>query len=188
MKPCRGRCLKYLLPVSPLEAQRQLGIFGACYKMSILMTLFVQAYKMAAEPFFFYESTQKNPQLVYAKTMNYFIIVCCFIFLMIMLFINFFKLFMGRDYYEGLTVVPVLLLANFFLGVYYNLTIWYKLTNKNNMGALVSVYGAVVTIALKFLVDPDMGLPGIFVGDLNNLRNNDGHLLFSRAAVLPRRL
>src|SRR4030095_7184785 len=89
-----------------------------------------------------------------------FIIVCCFIFLMIMLFIDFFKHLMGKAYYEGLPIVPVLLLANFFLGVYYNLTIWYKLTNKNIMGAAVSIFGAIVTIALNFWWIPIWGYSG----------------------------
>lgn len=153
--------LKYRLPVAPEEAMRQLGIFGACYKISILMTLFIQAYRMAAEPFFFEESTKKKPQITYAKTMNYFVIFCSFIFLFVMLFADVFKkVFITPAYYEGMKVVPVLLLANFFLGIYYNLTIWYKLTDRTAAGALVAVYGALLTIILNWWWIPVFGYVG----------------------------
>lgn len=153
--------LKYLLPVDPEEAQRQLGIFGACYKMSVFMTAFVQAYRMAAEPFFFYESKQQSPQLTYAKTMNYFVITCCLIFLVVMLFMDVFRHFLGdASYYEGLKIVPVLLFANFFLGVYYNLTIWYKLTDKNRLGAVIAIIGAAITIVLNMWWIPVWGYLG----------------------------
>lgn len=153
--------LKYRLPVPHDEAMRQLGIFGACYKISILMTLFIQAYRMAAEPFFFEQSTREHPQPTYAKTMTYFVIFCSFIFLFVMLFADVFKMiFITPAYYEGMKVVPVLLLANFFLGIYYNLTIWYKLTDRTATGALVAVYGAVLTIALNWWWIPVFGYVG----------------------------
>jgi O-antigen/teichoic acid export membrane protein len=153
--------LKYRLPVSPQEAQHAIGIFGACYKLSILMTLFIQAYRMAAEPFFFNESTKANPQLTYARMMNYFSIFCCFIFLSVSLFLDVFAaVFLSEKYFEGLRIVPVLLLANFFLGVYYNLTIWYKLTDKTNLGAIVAVYGAVITFLLNWWLIPVFGYMG----------------------------
>ncbi|MBA3647684.1 MAG: polysaccharide biosynthesis protein [Chitinophagales bacterium] len=143
------------------EALHALGVFGACYKMSLLMTLFVQAYRMAAEPFFFGESKKQNPQLTYARTMNFFVIFCCFIFLLVTLFMDFFKeIFMGKEYYEGVRVVPVLLMANFFLGVYYNLTIWYKLTNKNFAGSLIAFGGVIITFLLNWLWIPTYGYYG----------------------------
>ena len=143
------------------EAIHALGVFGACYKMSLLMTLFVQAYRMAAEPFFFGESTKENPQVTYARTMNFFVIFCCFIFLLVTLFMDFFKaIFMGKEYYDGVIVVPILLLANFFLGVYYNLTIWYKLTNKNFAGSLIAFGGVIITFVLNWLWIPLYGYYG----------------------------
>ncbi len=153
--------LKYRLEMSPEAAMHELGIFGACYKLSILMTLFIQAYRMAAEPFFFGESKKTNPQFTYARTMNFFSIFCCFIFLFVMLFIDAFKMiFIGPQFYEGVKVVPILLLANFFLGVYYNLTIWYKLTNQTGLGAVVAIYGAVVTIIFNWWLIPVFGYMG----------------------------
>ena len=143
------------------EAIHALGVFGACYKMSLLMTLFVQAYRMAAEPFFFGESKKENPQLTYARTMNFFVIFCCFIFLLVTLNMDFFKeIFMGKEYYEGIRVVPILLLANFFLGVYYNLTIWYKLTNNNLAGSLIAFGGVVITFTLNWIWIPLYGYYG----------------------------
>lgn len=143
------------------EAIHALGVFGACYKMSLLMTLFVQAYRMAAEPFFFGESKKLNPQLTYARTMNYFVIFCGFIFLLVVLFIDFFKrIFMSPEYFDGVRVVPVLLLASFFLGVYYNLTIWYKLTNKNFAGSLIAFGGLIITLILNWWWIPLYGYYG----------------------------
>jgi len=143
------------------EAIHALGVFGACYKMSLLMTLFVQAYRMAAEPFFFGESKKLNPQITYARTMNFFVIFCCFIFLLVTLNIDFFKeIFMGKEYFDGVRVVPILLIANFFLGVYYNLTIWYKLTNKNFAGSLIAVGGVIITLALNWIWIPLYGYYG----------------------------
>ncbi|MEO5674452.1 MAG: oligosaccharide flippase family protein [Chitinophagales bacterium] len=143
------------------EAIHALGVFGACYKMSLLMTLFVQAYRMAAEPFFFGESGKLNPQQTYARTMNFFVIFCCFIFLLVGLNIDLFKvIFMGKEYYEGVGVVPILLIANLFLGVYYNLTIWYKLTDKNFAGSIIALGGVVITLALNWIWIPVYGYYG----------------------------
>jgi O-antigen/teichoic acid export membrane protein len=152
--------LKFYLPLPPKEAEAQIGIYGANYKLSILMTLFVQSFRMAAEPFFFNESKKMDAKHTYARTMNVFVITCCFIFLVIMLFIDVFKHFMGDKYYPGLPVVPILLIANLCLGVYYNLTLWYKLTDQTRMGAYISVGGAIVTLIFNFLWIPTIGYMG----------------------------
>ena len=141
-------------------AMAQLGIYGACYKLSILMTLFIQTFRYAAEPFFFSHSTKENPQKTYADVMNYFVIVCGFIFLGIMLFINVIGGFIGEKFRSGLPVVPILLMANLCLGVFYNLSIWYKLTNKTRWGAFLSLIGAVITLAFNFALIPIMGYMG----------------------------
>jgi O-antigen/teichoic acid export membrane protein len=142
------------------EAMIQLGIYGACYKLSIIMTLFIQTFRYAAEPFFFSHSTKENPQEVYAVVMNYFVITCSFIFLGVMLYIDIVKVFIGPDFRSGLGVVPILLMANLCLGVYYNLSIWYKLTSKTKWGAWLSVFGAAVTLLFNILLIPVMGFMG----------------------------
>jgi O-antigen/teichoic acid export membrane protein len=144
--------LRYLLPVSKEMATYQVGIYAACYKISILMTIFIQAYKYAAEPFFFAKAKEKDAKTVYAQIMDYFVIVVSLIFLVTMVYLNDFimPILVGKKYWEGQGVIPVLMLANLFLGVYYNLSIWYKLTGKTHWGAWLSVIGAVITLALNF--------------------------------------
>jgi len=151
--------LPNLLP-SNVDSMAQLGIYGACYKVSILMTLFVQTYRYAAEPFFFDTSKSVDAKKTYARLMNYFIIICLFIFLVIMLNIDIVLLFIGKDFREGAKVIPILLWANLFLGVFYNLSIWFKLTDKTRKGALISVLGAAVTLAFNFMLIPSMGYMG----------------------------
>jgi O-antigen/teichoic acid export membrane protein len=144
--------LRYLLPVSKDIATYQVGIYAACYKISILMTIFIQAYRYAAEPFFFAKAKDKDAKVVYAQIMNYFVIVVSLIFLVTMIYLDDFILpvLVGRNYWEGRGVIPVLMLANLFLGVYYNLSIWYKLTGKTHWGAWLSFAGAVITLVLNF--------------------------------------
>lgn len=149
--------LKFLLPFDPKTNMEQLGIYGACYKLSILMTLFIQAFRYAAEPFFFSHAQEKDSRKIYADVMKYFVIVCVTIFLLVTLYIDFFKYFIGKDFRVGLGVVPVLLMANLFLGVYVNLSIWYKLTDRTLTGSFVSIGGAVLTIALNVAFIPKYG-------------------------------
>ena len=152
--------LRYLLPYDMQTNLKMLGIYSACYKLSILMSLFVQAFRYAAEPFFFAYADNRDAHNVYAIVLKYFIIFCVFIFLLVTLFIDFFKYFVGSEFRAGLQVVPILLLANLFLGIYINLSIWYKLTDRTSMGALVSVGGAILTIALNFWWIPQFGYVG----------------------------
>ena len=151
--------LKKLLP-DPSTADYQIGIFGAVYKLSIIMTLFIQAFRFAAEPFFFAQAKGDDSKLIYARVMQYFMIICCIIFVGVLLFLDIVKGFIGESYHSGLKVVPILLLANLFLGCYYNLSIWYKLTDKTRLGALVSVAGAIITIILNYLWIPTYGYVG----------------------------
>jgi len=137
-----------------------LGVYSACYKLSILMSLFIQAFKYAAEPFFFSYAANSDARLIYAKVLKFFVIFCVFIFLLVTLFIDFFKYFVGDEYRVGLKVVPILLLANLFLGVYVNLSIWYKLTDRTLMGAFVSLSGALLTIMLNVWWIPLLGYVG----------------------------
>ncbi len=152
--------LKFMLPYDPTTNMEKVGIYGACYKLSILMTLFTQAFRMAGEPFFFAQSNKGNAKEVYAFTMKYFFIIGTLIFIGVMLYIDIVKYFINSRYHEGLPVVPILLLANLFLGVYYNLSIWYKLTNKTKIGAMIAVAGAVLTLCLNVLLVPVFGYMG----------------------------
>ena len=149
--------LKFLLPFDPETNMEQLGVYGACYKLSIIMTLFIQAFRYAAEPFFFAQAKEENSKQIYTDVMKYFVIVCASIFLLVTLYIDFFQHFIGPKFRVGLHIVPILLLANLFLGVYVNLSIWYKLTDKTALGALVSIAGAVITIILNVLFIPKYG-------------------------------
>jgi O-antigen/teichoic acid export membrane protein len=143
--------LRYLLPED--ISSYMVGIYTACYKISILMTIFIQAYKYAAEPFFFAQAKEKDAKEVYARIMDYFIIIVSLIFLVTMLYLDDFilpLLVRNKEYWQGKGVIPVLMMANLFLGVYYNLSIWYKLTAKTSWGAWLSLIGAIITLSLNF--------------------------------------
>jgi O-antigen/teichoic acid export membrane protein len=151
--------LKHLLPPGS-DPMAQLGIYGACYKVSILMTLFIQTYKYAAEPFFFEQMKNQDAKLLYARVMNYFVAVCGFIFLAIMLFIDIVILFIGEEFREGAPVIPILLMANLFLGIFYNLSVWFKLTGKTLGGAMIAIAGMIITLTLNFILIPRIGYMG----------------------------
>ena len=150
--------LKFLLPENISMAQ--VGIYGACYKISLIMTIFIQAFRFAADPFFFAKAKERDAKIIYADVMKYFVIICAFIFLVVMLYIDIIKYFVGEKYYEGLPIVPILLIANMCLGIYYNLSIWYKLTDKTTFGAYISIFGAIITIILNVLWIPLIGYMG----------------------------
>lgn len=150
--------LTYLLPEN--EAMSQTGIYGACYKVSIIMTIFIQTFRFAAEPFFFSQSKDKDSKKTNAAIMKYFVIVCSIIFLGTMMNIDWIKYFVGEDFREGMGVVPILLLANLFLGVFINQSIWYKLTGQTGYGALLTIFGAIITITLNFYWIPRIGYMG----------------------------
>lgn len=150
--------IKYLSPSD--IAQSQVGIYSACYKISIMMTIFIQAFKYAAEPFFFSKSKDKDAKDTYSQVMTFFVLICSVMFIGIMLYIDIVKYFVGPEYHVGLKVVPVLLLANLFLGIFYNLSIWYKLTDQTKYGAYITLIGAVITITLNFILIPIIGYYG----------------------------
>ena len=143
---------------SPLKgdaATFEVGIYSACYKLSILITLFVQAFRMGAEPFFFKQSTEANAPKVYARVMKFFVITICFMFLLVSLYLDIWKYFIqDKKMWVGLKVVPILLLANMFLGIYINLSIWYRLSRKTTAGAYITLIGAGITIAVNFIFIP----------------------------------
>lgn len=152
--------LKVLLPYDLATNLKMLGIYGACYKLSILMTLFVQAFRYAGEPFFFSYAGRADAKAAYALVMRYFVIAGMGIFLLVTLYIDFFKYFIGEEYRQGLAVVPVLLLANLCLGIYVNLSVWYKLSDRTGLGAWVAIAGAVITVVLNICWIPQWGYLG----------------------------
>jgi O-antigen/teichoic acid export membrane protein len=153
--------LSWLAPVADVNAAKdQVAIYSACYKLSILITLFIQAFRMGAEPFFFKQAEGQNPQKVYARVMKFFVITITTMFLVVAMYIDIWKYFLSTDpeklkiYWTGLKVVPILLLANMFLGIYYNLSIWYKLTHKTIAGAYITLMGAAITLIINFIFIP----------------------------------
>lgn len=143
------------------EAMSQVGIYGGVYKLSIAITLFVQAYRYAAEPFFFDQKSQKGSRETYAKMLHMFTAFVLFAFLIITLFLDVLKHFLqSEDYWVALDIVPVLLLANIFLGIYYNLSVWYKLTDKTVFGMYLAILGAIITIGLNLWLIPEIGYRG----------------------------
>jgi len=149
--------LYWWLPGSAEYREQQVGIYNACYKLSILITLFVQAFRLGAEPFFFSQAENGNPQKTYARVMKFFVITLSIVFLLINLFLPIWKWFIKPPYWVGLTVVPVLVLANICLGIYYSLSIWYKLTNKTMAGAVITLIAAGVTILVNWIFIPKFG-------------------------------
>ena len=146
--------LKWWLPGSASLKDSHVGIYSACYKLSILITLFIQAFRMGAEPFFFKQAEGQNPQRTYARVMKFFVIIISVMFLGVSLFMPIWKNFIGPKYWDGLAVVPILLLANMFLGIYYNLSVWYKLGNKTMAGAWITLIGAGITICINYIFIP----------------------------------
>ncbi len=151
--------LRYFLP-EHYDAEAQIGIYGANYKLAILMMLFIQMFRYAAEPFFFRESGKKDSKAIYSNVMTYFVIFTLLIFLGVTLYIDVLKYFIGPAFWVGLQIVPIVLAAKMFLGVFYNLSVWYKLTNKTLYGAVISLVGAAITIVLNIILIPKIGYVG----------------------------
>tara|TARA_B100001057_G_scaffold135232_1_gene134688 strand:+ start:103 stop:1599 length:1497 start_codon:yes stop_codon:yes gene_type:complete len=158
--------LKYLLPEEfypDLSNAAALGIFGACFKLSVFMALAVQAYKFAFEPFFFSYAYETNSKQLYASAMNGFIIFGGLSWMVISLMLpEIAQLVFGANspYLEGLSIVPVLLGSGFVMGIFYNLSIWYKLTDNTAIGAIISIFGALLTILLNISLIPMLGFMG----------------------------
>ena len=143
---------------SPEANKALVGTYSACYKLAILITISIQAFRMGAEPFFFKQAQSDNAQKTYARVMKFFVITLCIMFLGVVLYLDIWKEFIRNPkMYEGLIVVPILLIANMFLGVYYNLSIWYKLSNKTMAGAWITLLGALITIIVNYIAIPHFG-------------------------------
>jgi O-antigen/teichoic acid export membrane protein len=150
---------RHVVNVSSLQADKELGIFGNLYRLAVMVTVMIQAFRMAAEPFFFNKSGEENAPKTYARVMKFFVIACCFMFLFIGLYrdvLEWIITLKSKEWGEGIYIVPILAMGNIFLGIYYNLSIWYKLTNKNMYGAVITISGAVITIVLNIILVPKL--------------------------------
>lgn len=151
--------IPFLIPESenPME---QLGIYGAGVKIAVLMNMFIQAFRYAFEPFFFSNTNERDDKKMHANIMKYFIIFGLLIFLGMVLYIDVIKLIIPVEYEEGFSVVPIILMANLLFGIYFALSMWYKLTDLTRYGAYISIIGAVITIILNIILIPIYGYKG----------------------------
>lgn len=158
--------MKYLLPKD--IAMDELGIYAACYKLAIFMTLFSTAFRLGIEPFFFSHSENRNARETYAQITKYFTIFGSFILVCVMVFADLLKVLLIRNeaYWEAMSIVPIILLANLFLGIYYNLSVWYKVTDRTKFGGYISVIAAILTIVINLLLIPEIGYTGAAISTL----------------------
>ncbi len=157
---------KYLIPI--LIDKNINGAYSACYKLAVFMTLFIQAFRMGAEPFFFNHADKANAKTTYALILKYFTIVGSIGLLGITVYLDFIKnlLIKNESFLFALDIVPIVLLANLCLGIYHNLSIWYKLTDKTSYGMYISILGATLTIGFNFLMIPHFGYIACAYGTL----------------------
>lgn len=156
---------KILLPYLITDqnvALTQLGIYGANYKIAIVMVMFIQAFRFAYEPFIFAQNKEKgeNKDKAYVDAMKYFIIFGLLIFLVVMFYLDILKYFIAPSYFSGLRVVPIIMLAELFFGIFFNLSLWYKLTDKTQWGMYFSLIGLIITVGLNILFVPKFGYIG----------------------------
>lgn len=150
-------------------AMQQLGIYSANFKLGVLMTIFIQMFRFASEPFFFSHAKDRNAPNLYAKVMTYFVIFCLLIFLGVMFYMDLLQHFVGRngsDYREGLKIVPIILIANMFYGIVFNLSIWFKLSDKTFYGTIIAIIGSIVTLICFFVLIPKIGYMGAAIAHL----------------------
>ncbi len=150
-------------------AKTEIGMYSACYKLALFMTLFATAYRLGIEPFFFSHANSENPQNNYAKILEYFIIFGSIILLTVVVFADLLKvIFIGNEaYWKAMWVVPLILIANFCLGIYHNLSVWYKITDRTKFGAYISVFGAILTLILNYWLIPIMSYKGSAIATLS---------------------
>nr|WP_321221242.1 oligosaccharide flippase family protein [uncultured Psychroserpens sp.] len=143
--------LDRLLP--PDIAETEIGMYSACYKIALFMTLFATAYRLGIEPFFFSHAKTDNPQKNYARILEFFVAFGSIIMLGVVVFADILKPYIVRseEYWEAMWVVPIILLANFCLGIYHNLSVWYKITDRTKFGAYISIVGAIITLTINII-------------------------------------
>lgn len=144
----------YLFDGSQEEARAQLGIYGACIKIAMIMVMITQAFRFAYEPFVFGKSKDKDNRDTYAQAMKFYLIFTLLAFLVVMGYLDILKYLIGESYWDGLRVVPIIMAAEIMFGVFFNLSFWYKLTDRTIWGAYFSGIGAVVLITIDILLIP----------------------------------
>ncbi len=155
-----------LLPAS--IAKTDVGAYSACYKLGLFMVLFRTAYTLGIEPFFFSHSSNENAPQTYATITKYFVIFGSLMSLVIIVFADMLKVVLldNKNYWQAMKVVPLIVFANFFLGIYTNLSVWYKLVDKTKIGAYISIVGAAVTLAFNFLLIPKISYYGAAIATI----------------------
>lgn len=138
-------------------AKSELGKYSACYKLALFMTLFATAFRLGIEPFFFSHASSENPKKAYALITDYFVVLGSVILLVVVVYVDVLKLIIDKTYWEALPIVPVILLASFCLGIYHNLSVWYKVTDRTRYGAFFSLTGAFITIVINYIFIPKIG-------------------------------
>jgi O-antigen/teichoic acid export membrane protein len=158
--------LDYLLP--PDIAETKIGMYSACYKIAVFMTLFATAYRLGIEPYFFSHAKSENPQKNYARILEFFVASGSIMVLGVVVFADVLKPYIVRSeaYWEAMWVVPFILIANFCLGIYHNLSVWYKITDRTKFGAYISVFGALLTLGLNFWLIPIIDYRGSAIATL----------------------
>jgi len=148
--------------------EREVGMFSACYKLALFMTLFATAFRLGIEPYFFSHAKSDNPQKNYARILEYFVVFGSIILLTVVVFADLIKTLIIRDaaFWEAMWIVPIILIASFCLGIYHNLSVWYKITDRTKFGAYISVFGAIITLALNFWLIPIIGYKGSAIATL----------------------
>lgn len=154
--------------LDPEVAETQVGMYSACYKLALFMTLFATAFRLGIEPYFFSHSNADNPQKNYAKILEFFVAFGSIILLAVVVFADLIKPYVIRDsaYWEAMWIVPIILIANFCLGIYHNLSVWYKVTDRTKYGGYISVLGAIITLAVNFALIPVIGYKGSAIATL----------------------
>lgn len=140
-----------------VEADVQLGIYGATSKIAMIMAMFTQAFRFAYEPFVFGKSKDKDNKQMYAQAMKFFIIFTVLAFLAVMFYLDILRYVIGRDYWEGLRVVPIVMIAEMFMGIYFNLSFWYKLTDETKWGAYFSLIACAIVVLMNVFLIPVYG-------------------------------
>ncbi|MBO4966333.1 MAG: polysaccharide biosynthesis C-terminal domain-containing protein [Muribaculaceae bacterium] len=158
--------IPYLFPGNEAAAQSMVGIYGANIKIAIVMVMFTQAFRYAYEPFIFSQAKSQGEEKTkaYADAMKFFVIFGFFIFLGVMFFLPVLKYFISKSYWAGLQIVPIMMMAELFFGVFFNLSLWYKLTDRTQWGMYFSLFGFVVMLGLNVWFVPAIGIPNGYVG------------------------
>ena len=147
---------------NPAEAMTGLGIYGANYKVAIVMVMFIQAFRFAYEPFIFSQAKEQGASKLkaYSDAMKYFVLFALMLFMGVMFYLDILKYFIAPSYFSGLKVVPVIMMAELFFGIFYNLSLWYKLTDRTIWGMWFSLFGLAVTVTLNVILVPRIGYMG----------------------------